>query len=165
MKYTFEQAGTRIEIDVERAQEGLWVSGPDGAKHLIVLEPLPDGSQRAVTPWGELFLHSARRGAELWAQLGSRRLDARVERRRPSAAGASSAESAGAVRAPMAGKLLRVEVKVGDRVRAGQALAVVEAMKMENELTAPFAGEVVELAADAPCAIEKGALVVRLSPP
>ena len=91
-------------------------------------------------------------------------MSARVERARPSAAGSSNGASAGAVRAPMAGKLLRIEVKVGDSVRPGQAVAVIEAMKMENELLAPFAGNVVEVAATAPGAIDKGALVVRLEP-
>ena len=37
---------------------------------------------------------------------------------------------------PMAGSLVKVNVKEGDRVEAGQALAVVEAMKMQNELYA-----------------------------
>ncbi|MGG6496899.1 UNVERIFIED_CONTAM: biotin/lipoyl-binding protein, partial [Bacteroidetes bacterium 56_B9] len=38
--------------------------------------------------------------------------------------------------APMPGLLVRLDVKVGDKVEAGQALAVVEAMKMENILRA-----------------------------
>ena len=37
---------------------------------------------------------------------------------------------------PMAGSLVKVHVKEGDRIEAGQALAVVEAMKMQNELYA-----------------------------
>jgi biotin carboxyl carrier protein len=105
---------------------------------------------------------SARRGAELWADLPGRRLAALVERARPSGAGSGGAGAAGAVRAPMAGKLLRLDVVLGQTVKAGQALAVIEAMKMENELVAPLDGVVVELGPAAPNAIEKGALVVRL---
>ena len=164
MKYTFEQAGKSIEIDVEQSASGYVLRGPDGAPQLIRLERHADGSQRAITPWGELTLVSARRGAEVWAQAGGRRSAARVERARPSAGAGSNGSRAGAVCAPMAGKLLRVEVALGDRVRAGQALAVIEAMKMENELLAPFAGEVAEVAATAPGPIDKGALVVRLEP-
>ncbi len=47
--------------------------------------------------------------------------------------------------APIAGKVVKVRVKVGDAVRAGQALVAVEAMKMENEVRSPKDGKVVEL--------------------
>ena len=54
--------------------------------------------------------------------------------------------------------------RVGDTVKAGQTLAVIEAMKMENELVAPLAGVVVEVAVTAPSPIDKGALIARLEP-
>jgi biotin carboxyl carrier protein len=165
MKYRLERAGKVFEIDVDITAAGYMLRGPDGQAHLLQLLTHTDGSQRAITPWGEVELVSARRGVELWADLPGRRLTARVERARPASAGASSAAAAGAVQAPMAGKLLRLEVRVGDTVKAGQALAVIEAMKMENELVAPLDGVVVELGASAPCAIEKGALVARIEPP
>ena len=41
------------------------------------------------------------------------------------------------IRAPMPGKIIQMQAKAGDRVRRGQALAVMEAMKMEHTLTAP----------------------------
>jgi biotin carboxyl carrier protein len=46
---------------------------------------------------------------------------------------------------PMPGKVVRVLCRVGDAVKAGQPLVVVEAMKMENELKSPKDGRVVEL--------------------
>ena len=64
----------------------------------------------------------------------------------------------------MAGKLLRVDAVLGARLKAGQAVAVIEAMKMENELLAPLDGVVVEVAATAPSTIEKGTLIARLEP-
>ena len=51
----------------------------------------------------------------------------------------------GAVVAPMTGKVVSVRVKKGDQVEAGQALCVVEAMKMENEIAALKAGVVKEV--------------------
>jgi 3-methylcrotonyl-CoA carboxylase alpha subunit len=51
----------------------------------------------------------------------------------------------GVVKAPMHGRVLAVDVAVGDRVAAGQRLAVIEAMKMEHTLRAPFAGTVTEV--------------------
>jgi acetyl/propionyl-CoA carboxylase alpha subunit len=46
------------------------------------------------------------------------------------------------IRTPMPGRITRLAVKVGDRVKAGQTLVVLEAMKMEHALTAPADGEV-----------------------
>ncbi len=47
-----------------------------------------------------------------------------------------------AVEAPMPGTILRIEVKEGEEVKEGQILAILEAMKMENEILAPRAGRV-----------------------
>jgi biotin carboxyl carrier protein len=48
----------------------------------------------------------------------------------------------GGVYAPMPGRIVAYKVKVGDRVKAGQVVAILEAMKMENELKAPKSGTV-----------------------
>jgi len=48
----------------------------------------------------------------------------------------------GAVTAPMPGKILKVLVKEGDRVKTGQGVLILEAMKMENEIPAPRDGVV-----------------------
>ncbi len=51
----------------------------------------------------------------------------------------------GAVVAPMAGMILAIKVKVGDRVSEGDAVATIEAMKMANEVFSPHAGVVKEI--------------------
>ncbi len=53
----------------------------------------------------------------------------------------------GAILAPMPGKVIAVDVTDGQKVKAGDRLIVLEAMKMEHALTAPFDGTVTELAA------------------
>lgn len=63
-----------------------------------------------------------------------------------SAAREEESAGGGAVLAPMHGKVLSIDVKAGDRVKKGQVLAVIEAMKMEHALTAPMDGEVAEIA-------------------
>jgi biotin carboxyl carrier protein len=60
----------------------------------------------------------------------------------------------------MPGKVVKVLVKVGDEVKEGQGLVVVEAMKMENELKSPKAGKVVELPAKEGTAVEINAKLV-----
>jgi pyruvate carboxylase subunit B len=64
--------------------------------------------------------------------------------------------------APMPGMIVRVNVRVGDRVEAGQGIVVMEAMKMENELRATAAGTVRSVNATSGTAVEKGALLVEL---
>jgi biotin carboxyl carrier protein len=64
--------------------------------------------------------------------------------------------------APMPGKIVRVLVAAGDEVSAGQGLVVMEAMKMENELTAPRAGRVKEVGAREGQAVETGTLLATL---
>jgi len=66
----------------------------------------------------------------------------------------------GRVSAPMPGKIVRVLVAAGDTVRAGQPLAVIEAMKMENELRAGRGGIVAEVRARQGDSVDTGALLV-----
>lgn len=51
------------------------------------------------------------------------------------------------INAPMPGTILDVKVKVGDTVKAGDVLCVLEAMKMENEMVAPQNGKVTSIVA------------------
>jgi biotin carboxyl carrier protein len=57
-------------------------------------------------------------------------------------AGASEAQGRQKITAPMAGKIVRTLVKVGDVVEGGQGLVIVEAMKMQNEVRSPKSGTV-----------------------
>ena len=50
------------------------------------------------------------------------------------------------VEVPIAGKILSVEVKVGDAVKEGDVICVLESMKMENPILAAVGGKVVEVA-------------------
>jgi biotin carboxyl carrier protein len=68
----------------------------------------------------------------------------------------------GALRAPMAGRVVRVLVAQGQPVTARQGVVVVEAMKMENEIAAPRAGRVVEVAVATGQTVESGARLVIL---
>ncbi len=63
------------------------------------------------------------------------------------AAGRFTAEGRQVVTSPMPGKVVKVLVRVGDEVKQGQGLVVVEAMKMENELKSPKDGKVAEVLA------------------
>ena len=65
-----------------------------------------------------------------------------------------------AVTAPMPGTILKVNVKVGDAIKAGTVLCVLEAMKMENEIMAPHAGTVTQVLATKGGSVDTGAPLV-----
>ncbi|QZD92019.1 acetyl/propionyl/methylcrotonyl-CoA carboxylase subunit alpha [Qipengyuania xiapuensis] len=70
----------------------------------------------------------------------------------------------GAILAPMPGKVIAVDVAEGDTVTAGQRLMVLEAMKMEHALTAPFDGTVTELSASQGAQVQVEAVLAVVEP-
>ena len=99
-----------------------------GDSHQIRIAPRPDGT---------LTLHTGL--AEYHAEVS----DPRSWRGRRQ--GAVEAEGRQQITAPMPGKVLRLLVKQGDSVEAGQGLLVVEAMKMQNEIRSPKSGKIEKL--------------------
>jgi acetyl-CoA/propionyl-CoA carboxylase biotin carboxyl carrier protein len=76
-------------------------------------------------------------------------------RERASAASANGA-AGGALVSPLQGTVLRVNVQKGQEIEAGAVVCVIEAMKMENEITAPVSGKVEELSVSEGAAIAAG---------
>ncbi|MBU7598779.1 acetyl/propionyl-CoA carboxylase subunit alpha [Streptomyces sp. P38-E01] len=126
--------GTEVRIGAE---------GEPVAAHLAAEE-----SGRVRTEWrGTMLGHHHVAGAgERW--LGSEGSGWHLVDHDPVAAalrGGAGAHGADALTAPMPGTVTVVKASVGDRVEAGQALVIVEAMKMEHVISAPHAGTVTEL--------------------
>ncbi len=70
----------------------------------------------------------------------------------------------GAILAPMPGKVIAVDVSEGQTVKAGDRLMVLEAMKMEHALTAPFDGTVTELSASQDAQVQVEAVLCVVEP-
>jgi biotin carboxyl carrier protein len=73
--------------------------------------------------------------------------------------------AAAEITAPMPGKVLKVLVRDGDLVEAGQALVVIEAMKMETTLAAEGAAIVKHVRVEEGQSVDHGAVLIELSPP
>ena len=73
---------------------------------------------------------------------------------------AAAAKGKATVEAPMPGTIVRYAVAVGDTVKAGQTLVILEAMKMENALPAPIAGTIASLTRQAGDTVARGAVLV-----
>ena len=79
--------------------------------------------------------------------------------------GAGSANvEAGAVGAPMPGKVTKIAVAPGQTVTAGQMLVVLEAMKMEYTLKAPVSGKVATLNCKVGDQVTLGQMLVKVEP-
>lgn len=134
----------------------------DGREVSAMLGQLGDAS--AILSVGErrFRILGARRKDAILVAVGPRTFDFV-----PAESGARRARSglaASEVTAPMPGKVLKVLVKDGDRVSAGQPLVVIEAMKMETALAAESDAMVKRVRVAPGDNIDHGAVLVELSP-
>lgn len=153
------RCGERLfEVElVERA--GAWEARVDGQP--LRLELRAAGERRFVVEHGgsQTILHVAREGRTLhlfWDGVAYRVAEEREGARR------AARHDAGALEAPMPGRVSVVRVAVGQRVVKGEELLVVEAMKMENALRAPRDGVVSALHVSAGEMVAPGRPLVEL---
>ncbi len=104
----------------------------------------------------------ARDGAILWILYRGRR--ARLEWRDPAARAPAARAAHGELIAPMPGRVVKLNVTDGQRVEAGSALMVLEAMKMEHTIAAPHAGTIVRVHFAAGDLVEEGAELLDFAP-
>ena len=132
----------------------------------IAVNP-PDVSISRVNQHGRLrveidgalhLAHVAKLGDDWWIHLAGRIHVVRMHE--PGSAEDESVE--GGLSAPMPGTILEVLVKQGQRVREGQTLVVMEAMKMEHRIQAPTAGEITKLHYSVGDRVEMGATLVEI---
>lgn len=119
----------------------------DGKSHRVIASP---GEEKGV--W-DVHVDGRHVSAEV--------VDERTRAIRAMTNRAGAAQGPRPVRAPMPGMVVRVEVAVGDVVKAGQGVVIIEAMKMENELRAEASGKVSRITANPGTAVEKGALLIE----
>ncbi len=119
--------GRVLEADAVEVESGIYSILIDGKSFEVRVEPF---------------------GEKLAVFVGPRQFEASVRDPREwnrNRANAAESEGRQKVTAPMPGKIIRILVSVGESVKAGQGLVVVEAMKMQNEIRSPKSGAVERL--------------------
>lgn len=166
MKWVVRQGDESREVEVERVTDGFEViMGSERRRVDLIRLDGAVASLRYVED-GRSFSVSYQRGrGRQWrVAVGERDFDIEVltpvEAIEASAAAATVGPSR--LEAPIPGKVVKVHVGVGDEVEAGQPMVVLEAMKMENELTAEQAGKVIAVHIEPGQTIDTGGLLVEL---
>ncbi len=155
-----EHDGTTHPVLLERTHDGLPVMTLDGERQALGLQAL-GGARHEVALGGHrhvLTVHAVGSRLTVFGETGSAVL-ALIDPLERAAAGAGEG---GRLSAPMPGKLIALHARAGETVRRGQALAVMEAMKMEHTISAPGDGIVAELLFAVGDQVPEGAELLRL---
>ena len=152
-KYNFRINGHDYQVDVNSVEGGIadvTVNGTDYKVELADAVPAPAQQAARPAPQATFTAATAPQATAPAAQTAQ-------------TATASAPQGKGeVVTAPLPGVILDIKVKVGDVVKAGQTVAVLEAMKMENEIEATASGTVTAVNAGKGDSVLEGAAIITI---
>ena len=165
MKLTAELAGTEHTLELQR--DGARIQAQVDDRHYEIEVHEIEAGVYLLQASGRVYEcrvgHAQTKSDTMAVQVGAQvfqiTLSDPKRLRHTTTAGAQTAGRA-QVTAAMPGKVVRVLVAQGAQVEAGDALLVVEAMKMQNEMKSPKSGTVVELHATAGATVNAGDVLV-----
>ena len=158
-----------VPLTVTREGQEYIVRG--GAReHRVRLDPLEPGVLRLTAGGRALLVHIAGENGRWALHVDGDTLDYEVGQTPAGAHGVSQDAAApdrepAGLSAPMPGEVTQVLVREGDAVSPGQALVIVEAMKMEHVVRAPRAGIVTAVRVRPGAQVDGGAIVAEIGPP
>ena len=161
---TAEGRGRSVIVDGP-APDGRFRITIDGVEQLVDAAALRPGSWSLIIAGRSYQVDLDRRRGGIAASVGAGEVMLQVEdalQRRLASAGTRAPARGESIRAPIAGKVVKVLVAVGDSVAPGSAVIVLEAMKMENELAAERGGTVSAIHKAAGQAVDSGDLLVEI---
>ena len=154
-RYTLQIRGREFVIDVQEQSADRFEVVVGEERYEVALSGDEDLPEATITPG-----FAPARGAPAASSSGP----AAPASRKPAPATPDPAKGVGgvgALNAPMPGVILEVSVAPGDTVERGQAIAVLEAMKMKNSIKSPRAGTIAEVCVAVGQAVGHGDAIVR----
>ncbi len=139
-----------------------WLLRFDNREAVVVGERQPDGMLAIALDGVRQRVLVLEHGSEIGVFLDSDSW--RLVETDPLAARAGEDAAAGPLTAPMPGRVIRLLVESGGKVRRGDPLVIIEAMKMEHTIAAPADGVVAGIACAVGDLIEEGAALIELAP-
>lgn len=151
-KYNFRINGHDYQVDVNSVEGGIADVTVNGTDYKVELaDAVPAPAQQAARP------------APQAVSTGAPAVTPQATAPAAQTATASAPQGKGeVVTAPLPGVILDIKVKVGDVVKAGQTVAVLEAMKMENEIEATASGTVTAVNAGKGDSVLEGAAIITI---
>lgn len=154
-KYNFRINGHDYQVDVNSVEGGIADVTVNGTDYKVELaDAVPAPAQQAVRP------------APQTVSTGTPAVTPQATAPAPQAAQTATASAplgkGEVVTAPLPGVILDIKVKVGDAVKAGQTVAVLEAMKMENEIESTASGTVTAVNAGKGDSVLEGAAIITI---
>lgn len=141
--FVFTAGDASHEVSVEHARDGALVVDSEWGRHVIAIAA-HDGSELAVRIGARrVRAHVVRNGADVHVFTRGQHYALNVTD--PLHGSESDDTASGGLTAPMPGTVLEVFVEPGQHVAAGAPLLLIEAMKIEHTIAAPFDGTVTEL--------------------
>lgn len=124
----------------------------NGKSYEVAIEELGDGpSQPTAAPAPAVHAPAAPQPAKAAAPVA------------PQTPQSDTGSAAGTIRSPMPGTILRVAIAPGDKVKKGDTLLILEAMKMENEILAPDDGSIREVNVAKGASVNAGDLLLTMT--
>lgn len=154
-KYNFRINGHDYQVDVNSVEGGIADVTVNGTDYKVELaDAVPAPAQQAVRP--------APQTVSTGAPAVTPQATAPAPQAAQTAAVSAPQGKGEVVTAPLPGVILDIKVKVGDAVKAGQTVAVLEAMKMENEIESTASGTVTAVNAGKGDSVLEGAAIITI---
>ena len=161
MQYTYETQGTSHSIQLEKQADGSYLAKIGETQYKVHASQMPDGAWLLHLDGERFLVHTASSKEMRYVQVDGAQYQLEKSTGRKRRGGQAGA--AGDLKAEMPGQVIELRVEQGQKVQAGQVLLVLEAMKMEIRLTAPYAGTVAKLFAQKGTVVERGQLLVEIT--
>lgn len=154
-KYNFRINGHDYQVDVNSVEGGIADVTVNGTDYKVELaDAVPAPAQQAARP--------APQAVSTGAPAVTPQATAPAPQAAQTATPTVPQGKGEVVTAPLPGVILDIKVKVGDAVKAGQTVAVLEAMKMENEIESTASGTVTAVNAGKGDSVLEGAAIITI---